>query len=223
MTSPRVAAAMRQLRRAVSWHRRLLAGGLAAGAMACTIAALQPAGPAATRVLVATHDLRGGQAIAPGDFRAARLPTGAVPAGAVTDIHQVLGRVLAAPMRRGEPLTDVGFVGPSLLQRYGPNLVGAPVRIADPATVRLLEPGDTVDVLAARHRGGPAARARTDTGTARTVAARVTVITVLRSESTMPARDDRGALVLLATTPEQSARLAQAVAGSRLSVTLRSG
>ncbi|MEU5594544.1 hypothetical protein [Streptomyces sp. NPDC020298] len=89
-------------------------------------------------------------------------------------------------------------------------LVTAPVRIADAATVRLLRPGDRVDVIAAED---PAAG-----GDARVVArgARVTKVP--------PALDGTvesgGALVVLAVPRPTAARLVGASATARLAVTL---
>jgi Flp pilus assembly protein CpaB len=63
----------------------------------------------------------------------------------------VLGRLVAGPVRRGEPLTDVRLLGPSLLAAVarGPDVVAVPVRFADAGAAALLRPGDRVDVLAA--------------------------------------------------------------------------
>ena len=76
-----------------------------------------------------------------------------------------MGRTLAAPLREGEPVTDVRVVAEGLLAGY-PSLVAAPVRIADAGAVRLLRVGDRVDVVATdpangraevADRGGPGA------------------------------------------------------------------
>ncbi|MFE6030023.1 CpaB family protein [Streptomyces niveus] len=90
-------------------------------------------------------------------------------------------------------------------------LVTAPVRIADVATVRLLRPGDRVDVIAAAHSpGGGEPDAR--------VLARG-----VRVRSVPPALEnaaDGGALVLLTVAREVAAELAGAGTNSRLAVTL---
>ncbi|SDC97776.1 hypothetical protein SAMN05216505_104320 [Streptomyces prasinopilosus] len=87
--------------------------------------------------------------------------------------------------------------------------VTAPVRIADAATVRLLRPGDRVDVIAAEERGAG--------GAARVVArgARVT-------EVPEPLEDTGtgGALVVLSVPRAAAAGLAGASATARLAVTL---
>ena len=67
-----------------------------------------------------------------------------------------MGRQLAAPLRRGEPVTDAALVGPSLV-RGRPDLVALPVRLPDTAMAELLRVGDGVDLVAADPQGGPAA------------------------------------------------------------------
>ncbi|MEV7082914.1 hypothetical protein AB0N88_30940 [Streptomyces sp. NPDC093516] len=85
----------------------------------------------------------------------------------------------------------------------------APVRIADAATVRLLRPGDRVDVIAAEETATG--------GDARVVArgARVTEV----PEPLEGAVDD-GALIVLSVPRATAARLAGASATARLAVTL---
>ncbi|MFB7932901.1 hypothetical protein ACFC4C_27745 [Streptomyces sp. NPDC056039] len=87
--------------------------------------------------------------------------------------------------------------------------VTAPIRIADAATVRLLRPGDRVDVIAAE---GTAPG-----GDARVVArgARVTKV-----PEPVEGATDGGALVVLSVPRATAARLAGASATARLAVTL---
>ena len=51
---------------------------------------------------------------------------------------ELTGRVLAAPVRRGEPVTDVRVVGPGLWSQVPAGQVAAPVRLADLAVATLL-------------------------------------------------------------------------------------
>ncbi|MGW0862240.1 hypothetical protein [Streptomyces sp. NPDC002611] len=87
--------------------------------------------------------------------------------------------------------------------------VTAPIRIADAATVRLLRPGDRVDVIAAE---GTAPG-----GDARVIArgARVTKV-----PEPVEGATDSGALVVLSVPRATAARLAGASATARLAVTL---
>ncbi|OXS35136.1 hypothetical protein CHR28_11480 [Streptomyces sp. XY006] len=87
--------------------------------------------------------------------------------------------------------------------------VTAPVRIADAATVRLLRPGDRIDVIAAEETATG--------GDARVVARGVRV-----TEVPEPVTDasDGGALIVLSVPRATAARLAGASATARLAVTL---
>ncbi|MGW0804058.1 RcpC/CpaB family pilus assembly protein [Nonomuraea sp. NPDC002799] len=183
-------------------HRRLIAVALAAMAVLCSFLATRPAAPAAT-VLVAARDLSPGP-IRPGDLHPAAFAS--PPAGAVRTT--ATGQVLAAPMRKGEPLTDV-----RLLRTYPlpPGLVATPVRIADPAAASLLSPGSTISVLATV----------SDTAfAARLIAENITVITT-PAATAKAAASDHGALLVLATTPSQAAELAAAQTNGRLSITIK--
>ena len=104
--------------------------------------ALRPAPPPAVGVLVAAHDLASGTLLEPDDLVRQLFAAGAVPAGVVSD---PVGRTLAGPLRRGEPVTDVRLVAPGLARGY-PGLVALPVRIADPDAVALLRAGDLLSV-----------------------------------------------------------------------------
>ncbi|MEU9232088.1 hypothetical protein [Streptomyces subrutilus] len=85
-------------------------------------------------------------------------------------------------------------------------MVSAPVRIADAATVRLLRPGDRVDVVAAERDGPP-----------RVVAAGARVAEVPAAE---PDPGDGGALVVLSVPRDTARALVGAGATTRLAVTL---
>jgi Flp pilus assembly protein CpaB len=197
----------RRLHRLVLARRRPLAAALAVLAViTATRAAALPA-TETEGVLVAARDLPSGSLLQPHDVTITDLPVDAAPEGAVATTVELDGRTLAAPLREGEPVTDVRLVAPGLLAGY-PGLVGAPVRVADPAAVRLLSVGDRVDLLAVSPEGGDAV----------VVADAAPVVAV-------PAADERdgilgGALVVVAV-PEQTAReLAQAAVQAVLSVVL---
>jgi NADPH:quinone reductase-like Zn-dependent oxidoreductase len=104
---------------------------------------------------------------------------------------------------KGHPVADPVPERPAPVEK-----VTAPVRIADGATVRLLRPGDRVDVIAAEESA-------TGAGAARIVARGARV-------SKVPAADaaESGALVVLTVPRRTAARLAGAGATSRLAVTL---
>ncbi|MER7815689.1 hypothetical protein [Streptomyces sp. NPDC096153] len=103
--------------------------------------------------------------------------------------------------------------------------MSAPVRIADAETVRLLEPGDRVDVIAApgppatgtafgRSTGGGGARTGPD---ARII---VTGARVAEVPGAAEGFQDGGALIVLAVPRPVATALAGAATTSRLAVTL---
>lgn len=195
--------APRDLLRAVARHRTLLAAGLAAAAVASGLSVVAPAAEATVPVVTAAHDLAAGSVLSADDLVAAQVPQGLVPAGALSDIDGAAGRVVAGPVRRGEPLTDVRLLGAALLPRGAQ--VAVPVRLAEPTTGALVQAGDTVDVLAASPEGGAAARV---------VALGLAVLAVPALEASA----GEGALLVLAASRASAARLAAAAVTGRLSV-----
>lgn len=162
-------------------------------------------------VVVAARDLPAGTALSATDVVRTELPRGAAPDGAMRDAGTLVGRLLAAPVRRGEPLTDVRLAGAGLLDAGDTDLLAVPVRLADAATAALLHAGDHVDVLAAATSPGAAAQAQVVVDDAQVLAVPAT------------AQDSGdGALVVLAADAEVARRLAAAAVSSRLSVAVRS-
>jgi pilus assembly protein CpaB len=195
--------APRALLRAAARHRVLLSAGLAAAAVASGLSAVAPPQPPTVAVLTAARDLAAGAVLGPDDLVAAAVPRGLVPEGALTDLATAAGRLVAGPVRRGEPLTDVRLLGAGLLPPG--DRVAVPVRLAEPASGALVRAGDTVDVLSAAPEGGPAAQV---------VASSLDVLAV-------PDLSDaagEGALVVVAATRATAARLAAAAVTGRLSV-----
>jgi pilus assembly protein CpaB len=199
-----------ELARAAGWHRRLLAGGLAAGSVALGMQALQPAPPPMVDVLAAATDLRGGTRLSPDDLRTVALPAGSVPTGVLRPGDDVEGRVLTGPVRASEPVTDVRLVGPALLAGWGRSLVASPVRVADPGSVAVVRPGDRVDLIATATTGDTRVRV---------VAADVPVLAT--PQDAEQATLAEGALLVVASTRSQASELAAAAVTSRLSLVLR--
>jgi Flp pilus assembly protein CpaB len=198
---------------AVGGRRRLVAAACAAVAVVSGLRAVHPSPVRTVAVWAAARDLSGGAPLVSADLTTVRLPVTTVPAGAVRAGVRVGGRLLAAPMRRGEPLTDVRLLEPSLLAALPePGLVAVPVRIADgSAAAALVRPGDRIDVLAiADPTAGAPARTQT-------VASAVQVLAVPGRD---PGTGDGRGLVVVAATPAEAAALAQASAGTRLSLAL---
>lgn len=140
---------LRRFRRGYVRYRRWLAAGSLGLAVATGVRVLQPPPPPTQRIHVVTRDLPASHVLAAADVETVNWPRGNRPAGLLT---APLGRVLAAPIRRGEPLTDARVTGPGLLTALPSGTVAITVRLSDPASALLLVPGRRVELL-----GGPIA------------------------------------------------------------------
>lgn len=208
-------AFLTDLRRAASWHRRLLAAGLAAGGVALGLEVLAPGPPPTTKVVVAARDVPAGAALVADDLATTELPPRSVPDGVLRHAD-ALGRVVTGPVGKGEPITDRRVMGPGLVDRLAPGLVASPVRVADPGATRLLRPGDRIDVLAAPLVASPTAEPGEP---AATIVRSATVLAVPEpGEEGVLAE---GALVVLAVSPDTASTLAGAAVTARLSLVLR--
>jgi Flp pilus assembly protein CpaB len=148
----RLRSAARRVRRAVLRRRRLLAALCALVAVLAGLRATAVPPAATVPVTVAAHDVGAGVVLRPDDVLTARFAPGTVPAGHIRD---PVGRQLAAPLRRGQPVTDTALLGDALVHGR-PDLVALPVRLPDTAMAELLRAGDEVDLVAADPQGGPA-------------------------------------------------------------------
>jgi len=154
----RLRSAARRVRRGVLRRRRLLAAVCALVAVWAGLrATATPASPLVP-VTVAAHDLGAGSVLRLGDLTTVGFAPGTVPSGHIRD---PVGRQLAGPVRRGQPITDTALVGASLV-RDRPDLVALPVRLPDSAMAELLRVGDEIDLVSADPQGGPAVTAAHD-------------------------------------------------------------
>lgn len=131
-------------------RRRLLAALLAGVAVAAGLQATAAPPPPTVPVRVAARDLPAGTVLAASDLTSAAYAPGTAPAALADD---AVGRTLAAPLRSGEPVTDVRLVGPALTEGH-PGLVAVPVRLPDAGMAALLRVGDVIDLVAADPQGG---------------------------------------------------------------------
>lgn len=177
------------VRRHLAYRRRLVAAALSALAVALALQSLAPGPPPAVEVTVAARDLPAGARLVAGDLTTARLPREAVPDALAA---RPVGRVLAAGLRRGEPVSDVRLVGPALAQAR-PGEQALPVRLPDAGMASLVRPGDVVDLLA------------TDPGSGQTevVATDVTVLAVPHEVPQGLGDGAEGALVVVSLPPER--------------------
>jgi Flp pilus assembly protein CpaB len=135
------------VRRAVLRRRRLLAVLCAIGAAAAGLRATAPPAAPTVEVLVAASDLPAGAELRAEDLSTVALTQETAPDGVLTEVGEAAGAILAAPLRAGEPVTDVRLVGPGLADA-APGTVAVPVRLSDAAQAGLLRVGDEVDLLA---------------------------------------------------------------------------
>jgi Flp pilus assembly protein CpaB len=194
-------------------HRRLLATVLVAVAAAGVLTSHHHS-PGPTRaVWVASHDLKGGAPLRRSDLRLAEFPPALAPADAVPAATPPVGRLLAAAMRRGEPITDVRLLSTGLLAGSGnASDVAVPVRVSDgPAALALVHPGEAVDVIASEDVAGTGM-----TASAGPVVEDVRVLAVPAHLSS----DDAG-LIIVAATEAQATALAEIPAGDRVSIAVR--
>ncbi|TIC79136.1 pilus assembly protein CpaB [Nocardioides sp. GY 10127] len=200
----RLGAARRRLRALVLGHRRLLAAGLTAVAVAAGLHAVSTPPPASVEVVVAAADLPAGHVVAPDDLTSVAQLPGAVPEDVVAD---PVGAVLAGPVSAGEPLTRARLVGPGLAS---PGLAAVPVRLPDAGTAALLDVGDTVDLLATGSGSGAG-------GDSRVVATDVTVLALPADSGSGPAGVAGGRVVVLGVPDELVTPVVDAAARTFLS------
>ena len=192
----------------------------AAASIACLGMALQPPEEATRPVVVAAGDLPAGQPLQPGDLAVARVPAGVLPAGTSAEPSELVGRVLAAPMARGEVVAEHRV---TTLPRWSvpPGTMPTPVRFADAGAAALLSAGQRVDVVAA---SGPGLEGAAPFATAELVAQDILILAVITGEpgsegllgGDATTSDEETPLVLLAA--DRTAALAIAGAQGRASL-----
>jgi Flp pilus assembly protein CpaB len=200
-----LATRRRVVRRVVLARRRSIAALLAGAAVVTAVHELRPPPADVVAVLTAARDLPAGTTLERGDLASVDYTAGTAPEGLAAD---AVGRVLASPVRAGEPLTDVRLVGAPLAAAY-PDAVAMPVRLPDAGMAALLRVGDRIDLVAADPQGA----------SARVVASDLTVVA-------LPAPDDEatsgglpGRLVLLAAPEAVREEVAQAAVTGFLTFT----
>ncbi|MGH3867457.1 MAG: SAF domain-containing protein [Pseudonocardiaceae bacterium] len=189
---------------------RRAAAAVLVGLAAVLALAPNQGSPAGNMVVVAARDLSPGTVLAASEVTLRPLPAQLVPDGTARTPTAVLGRTLAAPVRRGEPLTDVRLTGSDLARTVtmNPDTVSVPLRLADPGVAALLHPGATVDVVTiGERRDEPVVLAQ---------GARV--LAVLEAGTRTGERDGR--LVLVALDPVGATRVAAASISQTLTVTV---
>lgn len=179
--------------------------------LAAMLALTSGTGSSDVPVVVAARDLTPGTTLDAAEVVLHGVPAQAVPDGAARATTAVLGRTLAAPVRRGEPLTDVRLAGPALARAVSadPDAISVPLRLPDPDIAALLHPGARVDVVTLDERNAePVVLAR---------GARVLAVL----EPADDTRTTEGRLVLVALDAAGATRVAAASLSQPLTVTVR--
>jgi pilus assembly protein CpaB len=196
-------------RRTFLRHRRGVAALLAGAAVLLALRVVAPDPPPSTVAVVAARDLPAGTRLTSDDVREVRVAQSLMPASGALAESSALGRVVAAPLRAGEVVTDQSVVGESLVAGYPSGTVATAIRLPDVDIAALLRTGDHIDVYAAVAEVGQPADL---------VAADLAVIAVPQPAA---ATRQQGAVIVLAATPDQAARLAGASATGALAVAIR--
>lgn len=128
-------------------NRRLAVALLLCIAASLAVQQLTPAPAATVAALAAASDLPAGKTLAPDDVLALDVPPGLVPGGSFSTRAAVQGKQLAVALRKGQLLSDAQLLGPGLLAGSPPGSAAVPLRLADPASIQLLSPGQLVNVV----------------------------------------------------------------------------
>ncbi|WP_346960260.1 RcpC/CpaB family pilus assembly protein [uncultured Arthrobacter sp.] len=182
-----------------------LAAGLA-------VQQLTPVPDATVAAWAAAKDLPAGRVLAPADLAAVHVPPGMLPGGSL-DWAALEGKQLAVALRKGQLLTDAQLVGPGLLAGSPPGAAAVPLRMADPASIQLVSPGQLVNVVLTSADGSGQAQA------SRLLAAAVPVLwTSLQGGKAGQWLDsgDTDGLMVVAADPDQARRLAGASTQGKL-------
>ncbi|GAC1598858.1 MAG: hypothetical protein NVS3B6_07590 [Pseudarthrobacter sp.] len=137
-------------RRLVSWlsrNRRLAIALLLCIAAGITVHQLTPPPADTATTLAAARDLPAGTALTAPDLARVKVPPHLVSDGSIADPSHATGKQLAAPLRKGQLLTDSQLLGPGLLTGTPPSSAAVPLRMADPSSIQLVSPGQLVNVV----------------------------------------------------------------------------
>ncbi|WP_082579760.1 Flp pilus assembly protein CpaB [Arthrobacter sp. Soil736] len=194
-------------------NRRLAVALLLCLAAGIAVHQLTPAPAHTVRAIAAARDLPAGAALGGGDVAAVSIPPSLLAAGSFTETSGLEGKQLAAPLRKGQLLSDAQLVGPGLLTGAPPGSAAVPLRMADPASIRLVSPGQLVNVVLTNGNGYEQA------SSAKVLASSVPVLWTSGQEGQsgqwLGTSDSEG-LIVVAATPTQASALAGASTQGKL-------
>src|SRR6476661_3146442 len=211
--SPRKRPPAARLAAWLSRNRMLAAAVQLSAAAAIAVQQLTPAPLATATALAAARDLPAGTAVTEADVARVQVPPGMVADGFLQDEAAAKGKQLAAPMRKGQLLSDAQLVGPGLLAGTPPGSAAVPLRMADPSSIQLVSPGQLVNVVLTSANGFD------QQGPSEVLASAVPVLWTSnkggQSGQWLGTTETDG-LIVVAANAEQSSRLAGASTQGRL-------
>ncbi|MEQ4519325.1 RcpC/CpaB family pilus assembly protein [Pseudarthrobacter sp. B907] len=202
-------------RRARRWllrNRRLIVALLLCLAAGLAVQQLTPAPAATVSAWAAARDLPAGRVLAAVDLAVVQVPPGLLPGGTLEPLA-LEGKQLAVALRKGQLVADSLLVGPGMLAGSPPGAAAVPLRMADPASIQLVSPGQLINVVMTGG-GGPEQGAP-----AQLLASAVPVLwTSARGGRTGQWLDtaETDGLMVVAADPDQARRLAGASTQGKL-------
>ncbi|WP_240690032.1 RcpC/CpaB family pilus assembly protein [Arthrobacter sp. PAMC25564] len=189
-------------------NRRLAVALLLCVAAALAVQQLTPAPATTVAALASVSDLPAGKTLSPDDVVTLDVPPALVPGGSFSNKAAVRGMQLAVALRKGQLLSDSQLLGPGLLAGSPAGSAAVPLRMADPASIQLVSPGQLVNVVLTSGSGfeQPAA--------SQVLASAVPVLWTStrggKAGQWLAAGGDAEGLIVVAADPEQARRLAGA-------------
>ncbi|MFF1382530.1 Flp pilus assembly protein CpaB [Arthrobacter sp. NPDC058288] len=138
---------LRRFSSSLNRNRRLVVALLLCAAAGIAVQQLTPAPAHTVTALASARDLPAGAALSGNELVPVKVPPGMMPAGAFTDVSSLQGKQLAAPLRKGQLISDTQILGPGLLAGTEPGSAAVPLRMADPASIQLVAPGQLVNIV----------------------------------------------------------------------------
>ena len=194
----------------LSRNRRLAVALLLCAAAAITVHQLTPAPVHTVTALAAARDLPAGSAMGASDLAHVQVPPDMMAAGFLDEESELAGKQLAAPLRKGQLLTDAQLLGPGLLAGTPPGSAAVPLRMADPSSIQLVSPGQLVNVVLT------AANGFDQQAPSEVLAASVPVLWTSGKSGQWLGTAETDGLIVVAASAEQAARLAGASTQGKL-------
>lgn len=197
----------------LSRNRRLVAALFLCAAAAIAVQQLTPAPLSTVTALAAARDLPAGTTVAAADLAQVQVPPGMVADGFLRDGAATAGKQLAAPLRKGQLLTDAQLLGPGLLAGTPAGSAAVPLRMADASSIQLVSPGQLVNIVLTSANGFD------QKGPSEVLASAVPVLWTSNKGGQggqWLGTTETDGLIVVAATAEQSSRLAGASTQGRL-------